>query len=98
MSSVVNANMSTKSEDIIGETWDYCVADTLVKSGAGLLTGSLLSLILFKRRKWPIIFGLGSGFGMGLANCQHAFRDPHLNKMLNYKLKSKETQNEKKES
>ncbi|GFQ84841.1 hypothetical protein TNCT_144211, partial [Trichonephila clavata] len=43
-------------------------------------------------KKWPIVFGIGYGFGMGLANCQHAFRDPHLTKMLNYKLKQKEGQ------
>ncbi|GFY44032.1 MICOS complex subunit MIC10 [Trichonephila inaurata madagascariensis] len=84
--------MSSKSEDIVGETWDYCFADSLIKVGSGLAVGSVLSLVMFKRKMWPIVFGMGSGFGMGLANCQHAFRNPHLTKMLNYKLKQKEGQ------
>ena len=33
-------------------------------------TGNVFSLFLFKRRAWPLIFGTGSGFGMGYANCQ----------------------------
>ncbi|KFM78300.1 Mitochondrial inner membrane organizing system protein 1, partial [Stegodyphus mimosarum] len=90
MFSTYNFKMTTNSEEVVGETWDYCVADTLIKTGSGLAVGGILSLIAFKRRKWPILFGLGTGFGMGLANCQHAFRDPHLRKMLNYKLKPKE--------
>ncbi|KAG8178793.1 hypothetical protein JTE90_024655 [Oedothorax gibbosus] len=89
--------MTTKSEDIIGETWDYCLADTAIKIGSGLAVGSVLSLIAFKRKKWPIVFGLGAGFGMGLANCQHAFKDPHLRKMQNYKIKQ-DSKSEKKES
>ncbi|XP_015912324.1 MICOS complex subunit Mic10 [Parasteatoda tepidariorum] len=90
--------MSSKSEDFVGETWDYCLADSLVKLGSGLAVGTVLSLVMFKRKKWPIIFGMGAGLGMGISNCQHAFRDPHLTKMLNYKLKEKDTKSEKKES
>ncbi|GBM54478.1 hypothetical protein AVEN_217163-1 [Araneus ventricosus] len=90
--------MSSKSEDIVGETWDYCLADSLIKFGSGLAVGSVLSLVMFKRKKWPIIFGAGAGFGMGLANCQHSFRDPHLMKMQSYKLKQKEAHSEKQSS
>lgn len=25
--------MTTKSEDVVGETWDYCIADSLIKTG-----------------------------------------------------------------
>ncbi|CAL1290808.1 unnamed protein product [Larinioides sclopetarius] len=95
MSFVEKFKMSSKSEDIVGETWDYCLADSLIKFGSGLAVGSVLSLVMFKRKKWPIIFGAGAGFGMGLANCQHAFRDPHLRKMQSYKLKQKEAHSEK---
>lgn len=48
------------------------------------IVDSLYFLVIGK--KWPIVFGLGAGFGMGLANCQHAFKDPHLRKMQNYKV------------
>ena len=37
--------------------------------------GGVFSLLLFKRRAWPVIFGAGSGFGMGYANCQNEIRD-----------------------
>ncbi|XP_018009918.1 MICOS complex subunit Mic10 [Hyalella azteca] len=68
----------TKSEDILGEKWDRCVSDTIVKMGGGLGVGVLFSVLFFKRRSWPIVFGLGSGFGMGYANCQHLFDQPYL--------------------
>ncbi|GFY44458.1 uncharacterized protein TNIN_12421 [Trichonephila inaurata madagascariensis] len=42
--------MSSKSEDIVGETWDYCFADSLIKVGSGLAVGSVLSLVMFKRK------------------------------------------------
>ncbi|KAG7177612.1 MICOS complex subunit Mic10-like [Homarus americanus] len=53
---------TSKSEDILGQKWDRCVADTLIKIG----------------RPWPLIFGLGAGAGMGYANCQHEFDEPFL--------------------
>ncbi|KAF2368776.1 Protein of unknown function DUF543 [Trinorchestia longiramus] len=68
----------TKSEDVLGEKWDRCVADTLIKMGGGLGVGVVFSVLFFKRRRWPIIFGVGSGFGMGYANCQHLFDQPYL--------------------
>jgi inner membrane organizing system protein 1 len=37
----------------------------------GFTVGAILSLVLFKRRSWPIVFGLGSGFGMAFSNCQN---------------------------
>ena len=30
-------------------------------------------MFLFKRRMWPVVFGTGSGFGMGYNNCQLEF-------------------------
>ncbi len=38
------------------------------------IPGGFFSFVLFRRRAWPLIFGMGSGFGMGYANCQHEFR------------------------
>lgn len=51
------------SEDAIGEKWDRCITDTIVKMGAGLGLGAVASFILFRRRAWPAIFGTGAGFG-----------------------------------
>ncbi|OQR79364.1 mitochondrial inner membrane organizing system protein 1 isoform 1 [Tropilaelaps mercedesae] len=64
------------SEDVVGEKWDRCIADTGIKMAAGLGLGAVASLILFRRRIWPLTFGLGSGFGMGYSNCQHDFKAP----------------------
>ncbi|XP_042215205.1 MICOS complex subunit Mic10-like [Homarus americanus] len=69
---------TSKSEDILGQKWDRCVADTLIKIGGGLTLGVVFSAIIFKRRPWPLIFGLGAGAGMGYANCQHEFDEPFL--------------------
>ena len=33
-------------------------------------SGAVLSLVLFKRKSWPMVFGLGSGFGMAYTNCE----------------------------
>ncbi|XP_041480111.1 MICOS complex subunit Mic10-like [Lytechinus variegatus] len=67
---------SVGSEAVLGQKWDRCVSDTLIKIGGGLGLGVVFSVFLFKRRPWPIAFGSGVGLGMGYANCQHEFRDP----------------------
>ena len=59
-----------KSEDVLGERWDRCLVDTGIKLAGGFAIGTIFSLLLFKRRSWPIVFGVGSGFGMGYQNCQ----------------------------
>jgi len=35
-------------------------------------------LLEFEGRKWPVIFGIGGGFGMGYGNCQRLFDEPYL--------------------
>jgi inner membrane organizing system protein 1 len=70
----------TKAEDVLGEKWDRCLVDTGIKMTSGLAIGAVFSLVMFRRRAWPIIFGLGSGFGMGYANCENAFNKPLLQK------------------
>ena len=69
----MESTTAPKSEDILGQRWDKCLADTAIKLGGGLAIGSIFSLMLFKRRTWPIVFALGSGFGMGYQNCQVEF-------------------------
>ncbi|XP_029829165.2 MICOS complex subunit Mic10 [Ixodes scapularis] len=83
--------MATRSEDVLGEKWDKCIADTLIKMGAGLGVGVVFSVVLFKRRAWPVVFGLGSGFGMGYNHCQHMFNESALLRAYTLKAKQKET-------
>jgi len=67
-----------KSEDELGMKLDRALVDTGVKMLGGLAVGSVFSLVLFKRRMWPITFGLGSGFGMGYNNCERDFNEPYM--------------------
>jgi len=60
-----------RSEDELGNKWDHCLADTSIKLGSGLGLGIVFSLLFFKRRAWPIVFGTGVGLGMGYTNCEH---------------------------
>merc|ERR1711974_193858 len=71
MATTATAEPAVKAEDVLGHKFDKCLVDTSIKVGTGLVVGSVFSLLLFKRRMWPVTFGLGTGFGMGYANCQN---------------------------
>ncbi|XP_073970500.1 MICOS complex subunit Mic10-like [Rhodnius prolixus] len=62
-------------EDELGKKWDRCIADTLLKFGGGILVGGVTSLILFKRRKWPVFIGAGFGVGLAYGNCERELKD-----------------------
>jgi len=64
-----------KSEDKLPNAIDKCIADGIIKTGAGAATGTALSLVLFRRRFWPITLGVGLGMGMALSNCQNNLND-----------------------
>ncbi|CAL8253771.1 MICOS complex subunit MIC10 [Gadus morhua] len=66
------------SEKELGKKWDRCLADGAVKIGAGLGLGIVLSVVFFKRRTWPISFGLGTGLGMAASNCQNDLRSHYV--------------------
>ena len=65
------------SEDEIGLKWDRCISDLCIKSVAGLSVGGIVSLVLFRRRSWPAVLGLGMGMGMAYSNCQNDFQRGH---------------------
>ncbi|EJD41549.1 DUF543-domain-containing protein [Auricularia subglabra TFB-10046 SS5] len=67
------AASATPSQDIVGQKFDRCLADHIVKAGLGFSAGVVLSVILFKRRAWPISLGTGFGLGMAYADCDRAF-------------------------
>ncbi|GLV44519.1 uncharacterized protein CBL_10324 [Carabus blaptoides fortunei] len=63
------------SEDELGRRWDRCMTDGVLKLGGGALVGTVLSLLFFKRRKWPIIMGSGFGIGMAYKNCENQLNE-----------------------
>ncbi|XP_046896421.1 MICOS complex subunit MIC10 [Hypomesus transpacificus] len=66
------------SEKELGKKLDQCIADSVVKLGAGLGLGIVFSVVFFKRHTWPIAFGLGGGLGMAYSNCQNDLRSQYL--------------------
>ena len=67
-------SLASRSEEEIGQKYDKCITDLLIKSGAGLGVGALLSLVVFKRKVWPATLSTGVGIGMAISNCQHEFK------------------------
>ncbi|KAL1915861.1 uncharacterized protein VTP21DRAFT_6249 [Calcarisporiella thermophila] len=52
------------------QQWDRCLSNLIVKSGIGLGTGVVLSVLLFKRRAWPVMMSTGFGMGYAYSDCQ----------------------------
>ncbi len=49
--------------------WDRCLSNLLVKSTLGLGFGIVFSVLLFKRRSWPAVIGVGFGAGRAYEEC-----------------------------
>ncbi|EXJ77139.1 hypothetical protein A1O3_10297 [Capronia epimyces CBS 606.96] len=53
------------SEALLNEKWDRAVSSFVIRSALGFSFGVIFSVLLFKRRAWPV--WLGTGFGAGRA-------------------------------
>ncbi|KAI4462283.1 hypothetical protein MML48_5g00005935 [Holotrichia oblita] len=67
------------AEDELGQRFDRCLTDTVLKFGGGLFLGTVFSFLFFKKRRWPIILGGGFGLGMAYSNCEAALNDALAN-------------------
>ncbi|KAF9531065.1 hypothetical protein CPB83DRAFT_849261 [Crepidotus variabilis] len=66
------------SEDALGQKYDRCLADLLVKSGVGFGAGVVASVILFRRKTWPIALSTGFGAGAAYADCDRSFNPARI--------------------
>ncbi|KAF9556818.1 DUF543-domain-containing protein [Agrocybe pediades] len=66
------------SEDILGQKYDRCLADLMVKAGVGFGAGVVASVILFRRRTWPIALSTGFGAGAAWADCDRSFNPARI--------------------
>ncbi|EIM87222.1 DUF543-domain-containing protein [Stereum hirsutum FP-91666 SS1] len=68
----------SSSEDIVAQKYDRCIADLLVKTGIGFGAGVVASVILFRRRTWPIALSTGFGAGAAYADCDRSFNPARI--------------------
>ncbi|CAL1710105.1 unnamed protein product [Somion occarium] len=68
----------TSSESIVAQKYDRCLADLIVKAGVGFGAGVVASVILFKRRGWPIALSTGFGAGIAYADCDRSFNPARI--------------------
>ncbi|KAI6020060.1 hypothetical protein PISMIDRAFT_467978 [Pisolithus microcarpus 441] len=68
----------TSSENIVNEKYDRCLADLLVKAGVGFGVGVVASVILFRRRTWPVALSTGFGMGAAYADCDRLFNPARI--------------------
>jgi len=66
------------NDDILGQKYDRCLADLIVKSGVGFGVGVVASVIFFRRRTWPIALFTGFGAGAAYADCDRSFNPARM--------------------
>ncbi|KAG2134796.1 hypothetical protein DEU56DRAFT_913576 [Suillus clintonianus] len=69
----MSSEKASSSENIVSLKYDRCLADFLVKAGVGFSVGVVASVILFRRRTWPIALSTGFGMGAAYADCDRSF-------------------------
>lgn len=66
---------SVAPEDRLRENLNRCLSNTLVKGVGGLVIGSVVTLLFFRRRIWPVWLGTGFGVGMAYRGCEKELND-----------------------
>ncbi|KNE69771.1 hypothetical protein AMAG_14311 [Allomyces macrogynus ATCC 38327] len=76
MSSPVDA-APIPSEEVLARKWDRCLSNFLVKAGAATSVGIVTSVLLFRKKTWPVALAAGFGLGVAYEQCQRSF-DPNV--------------------
>ncbi|XP_068629733.1 uncharacterized protein, partial [Battus philenor] len=58
-------------EDDYSAKLDLCLSDGIIKTGSGIALGAIASVLFLRRKRWPIIAGMGMGIGLAYANCEN---------------------------
>lgn len=65
----------SRSDKILNEKWDAAISNGIVKTGLGFGVGVVASVLLFRRRAFPVWLGTGFGAGRAWAEGDALFRD-----------------------
>ncbi|KNZ74825.1 UPF0327 protein [Termitomyces sp. J132] len=66
------------SEDILGQKLTPFIFRLTLHSGVGFSVGVVASVILFRRRTWPIALSTGFGAGAAYADCDRSFNSARV--------------------
>lgn len=72
----MSTTVATPSQTILNDRWDVVISNTIVKTGLGFGVGVIASVLLFKRRAFPVWLGVGFGLGRGYSEGDAIFRSP----------------------
>ncbi|KAH8289435.1 hypothetical protein KR054_005145, partial [Drosophila jambulina] len=61
---------SVAPEDRLRENLNRCLSNALVKGFGGLVIGSVVTFLFFRRRIWPVWLGTGFGVGVAYRGCE----------------------------
>ncbi|GMG19724.1 unnamed protein product [Ambrosiozyma monospora] len=78
MSSVEKQTISQPSASLVNAKWDIVISNGIVKTGLGFGAGVLASVLLFKRRSFPVWLGVGFGLGRSYSEGDSIFREAGL--------------------
>ncbi|XP_014256962.1 MICOS complex subunit MIC10-like [Cimex lectularius] len=67
----------SEAEDV-GPRWDKCIAHAIKSITIGTALGLVASTLIFKRKRWAFLLGVGYGMGVALSGCEYEVnqRDP----------------------
>ena len=69
LEAAVNEETSIRYRLTVTAQWDHCLSTLLIRSTLGASFGIIFSVLLFKRRSWPVWTGLGFGAGRAWEEC-----------------------------
>ncbi|CAI8506439.1 unnamed protein product [Pichia kudriavzevii] len=73
--------LTVPSSTIISSAWDVALSNAIVKTGLGFGGGVVLSVLLFKRRAFPVWLGVGFGLGRSYAEADSVFREAGIRRI-----------------